>query len=193
MAGSITNDLTERLTNVADLTAVANAIRSKGGTTDPLVYPGGFVTAINNIQASSGGVDTKVNTVAPDIYNIDVDAPTFYLDTSKVDLGKHFVLVATIIGSSFDYEYILNGSSIDEVLQYNQSGLMVLLSPYMDQYPDTYELDIQIGSSYFVTLPGVYDPTAKRITVPQFFDLISGNYVPYKIEQVPASYIVNWN
>lgn len=187
------SSVTQYLTESTDLTAVANAIRSKGGTTDPLVYPDGFVTAINNIQASSGGVDTKVNTVTPDIYNIDVDAPTFYLDTSKVDLGKHFVLMITINGSAFDYNSILNGSSIDEVLEYNQSGLIVLLSPYMDEYPDTYELDIQIGSSSYVALPGVYDPTAKRITVPQFFEFIKGFYVPYKIEQILSSYIVNWN
>lgn len=36
------------------LTAVADAIRTKGGTTDPLVFPDGFVDAIGNIQ---GGVN----------------------------------------------------------------------------------------------------------------------------------------
>ena len=193
MAGSITNDLTERLTNVTDLTAVANAIRSKGGTTDPLVYPDGFVTAINNIQASSGSVDTKVNTVTPDIYNIDVDAQTFYLDTSKVDLGKHFVFFALINGSAFDYENVLNGEPIDGVLEYNQPGLMVLSSPYMDEYPNTYDFIIQIGNSTYSQLAAVYDSTAKRITVPNFFDLIVGVNVPYKIDTVMGSYIVNWN
>ena len=44
----------EYLTNTADLTAVADAIRAKGGTSDPLVYPDGFVTAIGNIQTGSG-------------------------------------------------------------------------------------------------------------------------------------------
>ena len=38
--------MAEYLTNTTDLTAVANAIREKGGTTAPLVYPDGFVTAI---------------------------------------------------------------------------------------------------------------------------------------------------
>lgn len=42
--------MAEYLTNTADLTAVADAIRAKGGTSDPLVYPDGFVTAIGNIQ-----------------------------------------------------------------------------------------------------------------------------------------------
>lgn len=42
--------MAEYLTNTADLTKVASAIREKGGTSDPLVYPDGFVTAIGNIQ-----------------------------------------------------------------------------------------------------------------------------------------------
>lgn len=42
--------MAEYLTNTADLTAVANAIRAKGGTSAQLVYPSGFVSAIQAIQ-----------------------------------------------------------------------------------------------------------------------------------------------
>ena len=42
--------MTEYLTNTTDLTKIASAIREKGGTSDLLVYPDGFVTAIGNIQ-----------------------------------------------------------------------------------------------------------------------------------------------
>ena len=42
--------MAEYLTNTTDLTKVAAAIREKGGTSDSLVYPDGFVTAIGNIQ-----------------------------------------------------------------------------------------------------------------------------------------------
>ena len=38
--------MAEYLTNTTDLTKVASAIRAKGGTSDPLIYPDGFVTAI---------------------------------------------------------------------------------------------------------------------------------------------------
>ena len=37
------------IANAADLTAVANAIRAKGGTTDALIFPDGFVSAIGNL------------------------------------------------------------------------------------------------------------------------------------------------
>ena len=42
------------LTNDTDLKKVADAIRAKGNTTDPLAYPDEFVTAIGNIQAGGG-------------------------------------------------------------------------------------------------------------------------------------------
>ena len=46
--------MAEYLTNTTDLTKVASAIREKGGTSDPLVYPEGFVTAIQAIQTGGG-------------------------------------------------------------------------------------------------------------------------------------------
>lgn len=46
--------MAEYLTNTTDLTKVASAIRAKGGTSDPLIYPDGFVTAIESIQAGGG-------------------------------------------------------------------------------------------------------------------------------------------
>ena len=48
--------MAEYLTNTTDLTKVASAIREKGGTSGPLVYPDGFVTAIQAIQ--TGGSST---------------------------------------------------------------------------------------------------------------------------------------
>ena len=44
--------MTEYLTNNTDLAKVADAIRAKGGTSDPLVYPDGFVTAIGALRST---------------------------------------------------------------------------------------------------------------------------------------------
>ena len=46
--------MAEYLTNTADLAAVADAIRAKGGTSGTLVYPNGFVSAINAITTGGG-------------------------------------------------------------------------------------------------------------------------------------------
>ena len=45
--------MAEYLTNTTDLTKVASAIREKGGTSDSLAYPDGFVTAIQAIQTGA--------------------------------------------------------------------------------------------------------------------------------------------
>lgn len=43
------------LTNDTDLKKVADAIRAKGGTSDPLAYPSGFVSAIQAIKSAPTG------------------------------------------------------------------------------------------------------------------------------------------
>ena len=46
--------MAEYLTNTTDLTSVADALRVKGGTSAPLVYPDGFVSAIQSIDTTGG-------------------------------------------------------------------------------------------------------------------------------------------
>lgn len=46
----------------ADLTSVANAIRTKGGTSASLAFPAGFLTAIAAIPSGGGGVKAKKGT-----------------------------------------------------------------------------------------------------------------------------------
>lgn len=55
----------EYLVQGASLTAVADAIREKGGTTAPLSFPAGMAEAVRNIQ--SGGGDLS----AVDVYIAD--------------------------------------------------------------------------------------------------------------------------
>ena len=55
---------TEYLTNDIELTSVADAIREKGGTSDPLTYPDGFASAVRAIQ--TGIVPQLVVTVSAD-------------------------------------------------------------------------------------------------------------------------------
>lgn len=44
--------MADYLTTNTELTSIANAIRTKGGTTASLVYPSGFVTAIENLPTN---------------------------------------------------------------------------------------------------------------------------------------------
>lgn len=59
--------MADYLTTDTELTSVANAIRTKGGTSSALVYPTGFVSAIQNLP-SGGGTDVSDTTaVAGDV------------------------------------------------------------------------------------------------------------------------------
>lgn len=53
--------MADYLVTDTELTSVANAIRTKGGTSGTLSFPTGFVSAINDIQ--TGGVDIPIFTV----------------------------------------------------------------------------------------------------------------------------------
>lgn len=76
--------MAEYLTNTADLTKVASAIRAKGGTYDPLVYPDGFVTAINAIETGGGGgSDELVNSL------IDRTISGAYVNNTITIIGRY--------------------------------------------------------------------------------------------------------
>ena len=66
--------MAEYLTNDTDLKKVADAIRTKGGTTDPLVYPDGFAEAIGNIQTGSPEQEKSVTITANGTTEITPDA-----------------------------------------------------------------------------------------------------------------------
>lgn len=60
--------MAEFLVQGASLTAVADAIREKGGTSEPLSFPAGMAEAVRNIQ--SGGDLSSV-----DVYIADFTVP----------------------------------------------------------------------------------------------------------------------
>lgn len=75
----------------ADLTSVANAIRTKGGTSAQLAFPADFVTAIGNISGGSTLIEKTVS--ANGVYNASSDSADGYskvtvsVPASAVDTG----------------------------------------------------------------------------------------------------------
>lgn len=79
----------------ADLTSVANAIRTKGGTSASLAFPAGFVSAVEAIPTGGGGgYDYDIKKV-----NVTGNSPT-------VDRAfDNFVLIAEVDEDSIPAEY----------------------------------------------------------------------------------------
>ena len=86
----------EYAVNQADLSAVADAIRQKGGTSDALAFPGGFVNAVAAIQAGNGGgvggnaIQIGQNTNTPNFLNL-----FWALENGTAKTGE-FTLAATL-------------------------------------------------------------------------------------------------
>ena len=66
-----------RKVNDTSLASVADAIRAKGGTSDALIFPDGFVSAISAIQAGGGG-GTASSAKWDDVTFIDYDGSVLY-------------------------------------------------------------------------------------------------------------------
>ena len=88
--------MAEYLVNDTDMTAVADAIRNKGGTSDALTFPGGFVDAVGAIQAGSegGGNDAYYS---PENTKLTWGEETVVLSSfSKVDSTIKFLSILVI-------------------------------------------------------------------------------------------------
>ena len=61
----------------SNLTSIADAIREKGGTSEQLAFPAGFVSAIGAISAGGGGLKMASGTFQVE-ENTDVTYPNYY-------------------------------------------------------------------------------------------------------------------
>lgn len=88
--------MAEYLTNTTDLTKVASAIRKKGGTSDSLVYPDGFVTAIQAIQTGGGTSGSQTGVVGTSAsYTI---IYTYFTDAVSVTIPTRVVTATSASG-----------------------------------------------------------------------------------------------
>lgn len=80
----------------ADLTAVANAIRTKGGTSAALAFPNGFVDAIDAIETGGGGA------LQSGSFTLATDSNTFSVELSSP--ATHFLF--------YNEDYPTNGLNV---------------------------------------------------------------------------------
>lgn len=119
--------MAEYLTNTTDLTKVASAIREKGGTSDLLVYPDGFVTAIQAIQTG-----TELQIIVTVESGATVTATKGSLSVSGTSVGGTCTLVVPEAGtwsvSATLNGQIFNTQSVDVVDSYAVSLTLAFIS-----------------------------------------------------------------
>ena len=120
--------MAEYLIDTTDLTKIASAIRAKGGTSDSLVYPDGFVTAIQAIQTG-----TELKIVVSVTSGAAVTATKGSLSVSGTSVNGTCTLVvpeegewtvsATLDGKTSDSNIVNVVSSYDTVLEFASTTL----------------------------------------------------------------------
>lgn len=108
---------TNYITTATDLTAVADAIRTKGGTSASLSWPSGFATAIANIPTSGGG-DEVFNQMITRTYPF--ASPVQTISTSYVGSGAFAWTRSANIALSFPNateisDYAFHGASFEQL------------------------------------------------------------------------------
>lgn len=114
----------------AELTDVAQAIREKGGTTDELVFPEGFINAIHNI--SGGGAGVSVITAA---------------SASELPVTANQFTIALITETPISNVYIQ--STIPE---FTNNGDIIMLTSKAERYINLFES----GGNFEVGVCGAY-------------------------------------
>ena len=142
--------MAEYLINATDLTKVASAIREKGGTSASLVYPGGFVSAIQAIQTgaplqiivtTSAGATV---TATKDSKTVSGTADTSGNCTLTVDETGTWTVTATA-GSTIKTADVVVGTAnvdlimIDPVFG-NNSWAAIIKACQEKQVPDTWHV-----------------------------------------------------
>ena len=90
----------------ADLTTVANAIRTKGGTSADLAFPAGFVSAVQAIPSGGGGVsidDIATNTEPSGAVSVSVQTIATHAFDSKPITSVSGANVTDIKNAAFEY------------------------------------------------------------------------------------------
>ena len=116
--------MADYLVTDTELTSIADAIRTKGGTSGSLVYPAGFVSAINAIPTGGGG-QLIMGALRPDaelyqrytfdqklVADLGVTFPSYTTGLKVLVSSSTIVEITPLIGSGYDWLVLMRGVAI---------------------------------------------------------------------------------
>ena len=150
--------MAEYLTNTVDLTAVANAIREKGGTSEQLACPDGFVAAIQAIQTGVPlqiAVTTNAGatvTATKGSKTVSGTADTSGNCTLTVDEAGTWTITAATASTTKTSDVVVGISNVDllpvDSVFGNNSWAAIIKACQEKQVPDTWN----VGNSCNMTI-----------------------------------------
>lgn len=165
----------EYLTNNTELGSIADAIRTKGGTSAQLVYPAGFVSAINAIE-TGGGISTE------DVQNSTGTGIEISGDMASTTLVPYVIRPdATLIGTH-SYDKMIHSDEKITIGAYTTTDTTLKSSWNIDTYTLDYDTYSYIVAVRGLSIPS-YSVTSKakgRMEYSTFSYL-------YEITRIPAN------
>ena len=197
------------LTTGFDLTSVANAIRTKGGTSASLVYPAGYISAINALpvgalQSYKSAVFTSPGsaTLTPDSGYVGIEEISVEYSPSVYD-GAYHTVVCPVKGDIINIDGIsdrsflvlkVNGIVGEVLSRSNYGSSKFSASPYYNTYSGG-ALDTRLNTTYYDTLPNTVKSAIvdKTFTQDRWYRSSAGSPVyngqgNYQISLSSASY-----
>ena len=147
--------MADYLTNTTDLTAVADAIRSKGGTSAALEWPQGYVDAIGAISGGGGGTEKTITVTLTNPINASEamnPACTIHEAEDPMNPGAQIGQIETPTGST-----TVTTSASCIVAKFHSYGMVANGSPRIEQYglfPINSSWSIEGGSGFYVSGSG---------------------------------------
>lgn len=155
----------EYAVNQADLRAVADAIREKGGTSGALMFPGGFADAIAAIQSGSGGSGLACD-MGEFAFETDLTTNQYATKSIPHNLGEtpDFILVWTDEYAGLTEALYTTETCVGFIWMRELTGMRVWATSSVDQ---TNPLFIYLYISSSTDRLRVYIPTSKAYGVVQ--------------------------
>ena len=118
--------MAEYLTNTADLTKVADAIRAKAGIIEPLAWPDGFTAAISGIETGGDGGGASWVTISETLPNTMYQLGDVLMDGSlTVDDANE---IMNYLGGAVDFssvQKVLADVDFDRAITYQDAMLIM--------------------------------------------------------------------
>ena len=154
----------------ADLTSVANAIRTKGGTSASLAFPTDFVSAIAAIPSGGGGGITLIGSGSYTYTGnaaADITFPVTYNGTPKVLLVVKSEMDAGVGETIGALSYLPSGISVvDTAFEYGARAYKLKTNADVISYGGS--APSNTSCVYLCTSRGVYDANGSYMRVVRF-------------------------
>ncbi len=146
--------MSDYLVTDTELTAIANAIRTKGGTSASLSFPAEFVSAINAIETGGSGLEYEEGTFTPTEAVNTIYIP--YANTHTTTPVMVFVIDATETKqnsynsflSVFKFSFVgVFGSKFYSTVNYTESAFWTYTGAYSTVAQQAQDSSAQFGSN----------------------------------------------